>query len=213
MYKYLIFLIVFFGFSLRVCAQGIGFKVDPNDEEIQKVPQKGNSSNVSLLSHDFSDNSYTYIGYSDNTPSEKFSNAKSWIAKSFGDYKRVVQFEDVQKCKIVLKGKLPPRHDMDTKRTIPEKLIIYYLNTQMEFTLSIESKDNKYRLKFEDIMISCQEEKEIKLKKSLSSSTLLPMNVFCNKYEPFALTIKYDLQKLVDSAVASIEKKSDTDDW
>ena len=167
----------------------------------------------SVLSHDFEDNSYTYIGNSKNTPQEKFKNAKSWIAKFFGDYKRVVQFEDADECKIVLKGKLPSRHDMDTKRTIPDKLIIYYLNSQTEFTLTIEAKEDRYRLKFEDVAVNCSEEKEVKLRTTHTPSKLLSMKLFCSTYKDQATLVKYDLSKLVDSAKDAIEKVSKDDNW
>ena len=167
----------------------------------------------SVMSHDFADNSFVFIGNSKNSPKEKFRNAKSWIVKSFGDYKSVIQFEDAEECKLIIKGKLSPRHDMDTKRTIPDKMIIYYLNSQMEFTLTFEAKEDRYRLKFEDITVSCSEEKVVKLRTSHTPTKLMSMNSFCSSYEGFASLVKFDLEKLVKYANDAIVKESKDDDW
>ena len=39
-----------------------------------------------------------------NDISKKFSNAKEWIAKTYGDYQSVLQFEDDKNYKIIIKG-------------------------------------------------------------------------------------------------------------
>lgn len=49
---------------------------------------------------------YTKICTSNVPKMLKYSNAKAWIAKTFGDYKSVVQLEDQESCKIILKGLL-----------------------------------------------------------------------------------------------------------
>ena len=92
-------------------------------------------------------------------------------------------------------------------------MIIYYLNSQMEFTLSFEAKEDRYRLKFEDIAVNCSEEKEVKLRTTHSSSKLLSMNSFCSSYDQYATLVKYDLNKLIDAAKKAIEKETKDDDW
>lgn len=213
--KNYIVLIVMLLIALNMVGQNNDVKFDP--ETVEKAVKDNRKSSQSalplVLSHDFKDNTYTYIGYSKNTEKVMYNNAREWIAKNFEDYNRVVKLQDAESCKIVLKGKLPPRHDMDTKKTNPEKMIVYYLNSQTEFTLTIEAKEGRYRLKFDDVAVNCSEEKEVKLRKTKSSSHLVPMSSFCSIYEEFAGRIKYDIQKLVESIKKAIETTSVNDNW
>lgn len=66
--------------------------------------------------------------------------AKQWIAKTFGDYKSVLQFEDDDNGKIIIKGK---------SRMWAEEYSTYYL----EYTMTIDSRDNKYRISLDDVSI------------------------------------------------------------
>lgn len=66
--------------------------------------------------------------------------AKQWIAKTYGDYKSVLQFEDDDNGKIIIKGK---------SKMWAEEYSTYYL----EYTMTIDSRDNKYRISLDDISI------------------------------------------------------------
>ncbi|MFD0837384.1 DUF4468 domain-containing protein [Mariniflexile aquimaris] len=75
-----------------------------------------------------------------------FSNAKNWIAKTFGSYKKVVQFEDDKDLKIILKG----------ESDIPIRNIINSAGVEKDyltFTITIECKDKRYRYIIDDIEI------------------------------------------------------------
>jgi hypothetical protein len=76
-----------------------------------------------------------------NTKTKLFSNAKEWIAKTYGDYKVVVQFEDPVDGKIIIKGKskVPLNVTSSTE-------YVYY-------TITIECRDNKYRYKIGDLSL------------------------------------------------------------
>lgn len=100
-----------------------------------------------------------------------------------------------------------------TKNTNVDKLIIYYLNTQTEFTLTIEVKEGRYRLKFEDVAVNCSAEKEVKLRKTKTSSELIPMSKFCTMYEDFSGLVKYDLNQFVNSVKTAINKAPIDDNW
>lgn len=65
-----------------------------------------------------------------------FKNAQSWITKSFGDYKSVIQFEDKDAGKLVIKGWAGVEH------------VLY---SRIQFRVTIDVKDNKYRCVIEDI--------------------------------------------------------------
>lgn len=75
------------------------------------------------------------------TKVQLYSNAQEWIAKTFGDYKRVMQFEDEDNGKLILKG----------------FSVVQVANARAErilYIITIECKDNKYRYKFDNITIN-----------------------------------------------------------
>ena len=75
------------------------------------------------------------------------SNAKDWIVKTFGDYKSVLQFEDDDK--IIIKG----YSDLDAKIRDISVSDLHTIDTKVYYTLTIESKENKFRYKLDDIYI------------------------------------------------------------
>jgi len=104
-------------------------------------------SKYGLTFEKFENNSYTHI-VQDSTVSkaQKLSNFKEWATKTFGDYKAVLQYEDADNCKLIIKGKLP----LDEVIEFAGRYRIFY-NSVLSFTLSFDGKDNKYRLKFENM--------------------------------------------------------------
>ena len=82
------------------------------------------------------DNSLTRVyETSSNNAEKKHLLAKEWAAKKFGDYKSALQFEDDQTHKIIIKG---------------------YSNVNggiLSYTITVDSKDDKYRVKIEDLIV------------------------------------------------------------
>ncbi|MDR2913693.1 MAG: DUF4468 domain-containing protein [Tannerella sp.] len=74
-----------------------------------------------------------------------FSNSQEWIAKTFGDYKSVIQFEDKDDGKLIIKGGSP----IDYIGRDPMVTIKINLN----YTITIECKDLKYRYTISDFSI------------------------------------------------------------
>lgn len=74
-----------------------------------------------------------------------FSSAQEWIAITFGDYKSVLQFEDKETGKIIVKGISKIEHNgIDLLGDKTESL---------HFTIIIEFQDNKYRYTITDLSI------------------------------------------------------------
>lgn len=75
-----------------------------------------------------------------------YQNAQEWIVQTFGDYKSVIQFEDKENFKLIMKGFTPIEH-------------VWYNNLggktkeEMSYTIAIECKDGKYRYKISDILV------------------------------------------------------------
>jgi len=76
-----------------------------------------------------------------NTKSKLYANAKEWIAKTFGDYKEVIQFEDANDGKLIMKG----MSDVSSESNGSKE--------SLSFTITIECKDKKYRYRINDVLV------------------------------------------------------------
>lgn len=85
-----------------------------------------------------------------NSKENKHLNAKEWFAKTYGDYKSILQFEDDVNCKIIIKGvnALPVQEDAIVSAYMTRKITPF-----LKYTITIDSRDEKFRIKMEDISI------------------------------------------------------------
>lgn len=157
-----------------------------------------------LINEKFSDCSYSKI-YNDSTPKNiKFSNAKEWIAKTFGDYKSVLQYEDAENYKIIIKGisALKDIISYEDKTRIVEK-------PDLLFTLTIDCKDDKYRMKFENMTVNDLKQKEISL--LTKSETKLIYNI--DKFMEIGVSHRFEMSEsivfLLNSANQAIQKNDE----
>ena len=79
-----------------------------------------------------------------------FSNAQEWIAKTFGDYKSVIQFEDKESGKLILKGKSGVDY---VENHSSSGFSIMMVEEMIKYTITIECKDNRYRYTISDFII------------------------------------------------------------
>lgn len=90
----------------------------------------------------------SYVGALTNKQSLAFTYAKQWVSKTFNNYKAVVQLEDNDNYKIVLKG-TSLIFQKNTKET--------FANTEtsgrLYYTVTIDVKEGKFRIKFEDMSV------------------------------------------------------------
>lgn len=96
----------------------------------------------------FENNSYSGVFETKVPPATQYLNAKQWIARTFGSYKDVVQFEDETAHKIILKGKVLAPNDGEINEA---KKIWYQDKVTYRFTMTIDIKKGKYRVKIEDV--------------------------------------------------------------
>ena len=91
----------------------------------------------------------------DMSAKEKMSMEKSWISKNFGDYKKVLQYEDEIKNTIVIKGHLELYlSDTEAKLKKTQKMLGMATDKRnMYFTIEFSNKDDRYRVKISDITI------------------------------------------------------------
>lgn len=80
------------------------------------------------------------------TQGQLYSNAQEWVARTFGDYKSVIQFEDKENGKLIIKG----QSILKTKEEGP-----YTVTTEkINYIITIECKANKFRYKIDGVDIA-----------------------------------------------------------
>ncbi|WP_247235404.1 DUF4468 domain-containing protein [Telluribacter sp. SYSU D00476] len=79
---------------------------------------------------------YTEVVEVENSKETLFKNAQKWIAKSYGDYKSVIQLEDKDRGRLIFKG----ISDIDRG-----------LFKHIRYVVTIDVKDNAYRCKIANI--------------------------------------------------------------
>lgn len=79
-----------------------------------------------------------------------FANAKEWVATTFGDYKSVLQFEDNENCKLIIKGSSAV--DFYISKIVPGKSMTV-TKEKINYTVTIECKNNRYRYIVNNILI------------------------------------------------------------
>lgn len=102
----------------------------------------------------------SHVFYSDVPLKVKIGNAKSWIARSFGDYNSVLQLEDIENNRIIIKGGSPITYSVDylESKYNPKT---YFFAEHYVFTMIFDFKEDRYRIKFENIAImNAMEEKD-----------------------------------------------------
>lgn len=99
----------------------------------------------------FENNSFSHVFETTVPPATQYLNAKQWIAKTFGSYKAVVQFEDESAHKIIIKGNVIAPNDGEINETTWFQDAVTY-----SFTMTIDIKNGKYRVKIEDVKASVE---------------------------------------------------------
>lgn len=126
-------------------------------------------------------------------PKEKLhSNAKEWVALTFGDYKRVIQFEDNENCKLIIKGVSV----IDYLAGIPGMTT----SENIGFTITLESKDNRFRYKINDIVVN----QEVKIFGSIVRPKPFCPTKHINSIESYSL----ELDKLESTDITKIKNKA-----
>lgn len=117
-------------------------------------------------------------------------NAKQWVAKNFGDYKSVLQFEDEANHRIIIKGTMTIVNETGGKDGLTIET-----NHSLSFTFTIDSKDDRFRARIEDMNVHMIRNAYILGRKS----NLTDKNLSCDEYLDLAtdtLKIRLDLDKL-----------------
>lgn len=103
------------------------------------------ASSTAIVKEDIPlDSSMSFVFESDVPVNQKMLNAKTWIAKTFGDYKSVLQYEDNENHRIIIKGSTVVSTKVSGDAVGEYKAF---------FTSTYDFKEDKFRIKYEDIQI------------------------------------------------------------
>lgn len=86
----------------------------------------------------------SFVYETEQAPDIVYNGAKKWVAKTFKEYKDVVQMEDINSQTIVFKGSIRQKLYKTSKCS-------YY--SILFYTATIECKEKKYRIKLEDFSV------------------------------------------------------------
>jgi hypothetical protein len=121
---------------------------------IHTINSFGQNESIQINPYEIGE-SVSFVFTNDNPVQTKHLNAKTWIAKTFGDYKSVIQFEDDNNFKLILKGHSDlPKETIDMPQLL-SKIDVYYA---LYYTITIDSKEDKYRILFDDIRVNSKTE-------------------------------------------------------
>ena len=134
---------------------------------------------------------------------QKFSNAKQWIAKTFGDYKSVLQYEDEANAKIIIKGKCP----LGSYYNISEELLSDKDDVKMSFTLTLDFKEDRYRAKMEDLVAEIDNTFKVMFLDNTFKVMFSP--TYKHKTEPITTFCKNDDSK-IDTLIEENNNELDT---
>lgn len=135
-------------------------------------------------------NTFEHVFQSTIPANTKQLNAKQWIAKNFGDYKSVLQFEDDANHRIIIKGTMTIIDETGGKDGLNIET-----NHSLSFTLTIDSKDDRFRARIDDMSVHAVRNAYILGRKS----NLSDKNLTCDDYLNLTadtLKIRMELEEL-----------------
>ena len=153
------------------------------------LPFLGLSSMAQVKPEDVlvNNNSFEHVFQSSIPANTKQLNAKQWVAKNFGDYKSVLQFEDDANHRIIIKGTMAIVDETGGK----DGLTVETKHT-LSFTFTIDSKDDRFRARIEDMSVHMLKTADIL---GMRKSSLTDKVVSCDDYVNLtADTLKISLE-------------------
>lgn len=158
-----------------------------------------------LMEEAYSNNEYSKV-YLDSaiTQKQKFDNARIWIAKTFGDYKSVLQLEDADMGKIIIKGNSDLENiiEFDKSQNKSEYTPVLY------FTLTIDCRGDKFRLKFENMSLNVKKKMNVSFLEKKSSFDI-SASEFVKMGDDFKRKLSVVITTLLNSASKAIVVNDD----
>lgn len=122
-----------------------------------------------------------------------YDSAKVWVVKSFKSSKSVIEYEDAASGIIMGKGNMPyPCSGFSC---------LMYEDYKIFFTIRIDTKDNKARITFSDLMMRIPEN-------SLMAASDVPLTSDKNKQN-----VALKLKEIVEGFKVDVQKNNLSSDW
>ncbi len=156
----------------------------------------------------FENNAYSHIFETSTPVADQYRNAKQWIAKTFGSYKDVVQLEDEETHKIILKGKMP----LPDEHSVPGNGCMLTDKITSSFTMTIEFQDGRYRVKIEDVSLSIIAELSCFMAESRTDKytmTLEEYKIWSKREDPSDFSMRLKTVDLINSLVKEVNTVDD----
>lgn len=122
---------------------------------------------------------------------QMYKNAKEWVVKNFEDYKSAVELEDDTNNKLVIKGFIYVPLNNDNQFISKRE--------ELEYLLTIECKDKKYRYRFNNL--------QIRYISSASSPFSIPLKNHINYLSKTAKEL--DEEKAIDQSKLKKKEKNE----
>ena len=157
--------------------------------------------------------SFSKVYNNNNEVSKKFSNTKEWIAKTYGNYQSVLQFEDDKNYKIIIKG-VQPFEEEKAETGHSSGRVYIFTNAVLCYTLTIDCKNDKYRIKMENVSIKEHVKTNIVMLSKLKNEEFTKtVDEFIDP-SPFIKTLETDensLSKLLLMDTSKMKKRDKTE--
>lgn len=146
----------------------------------------------------------------------KFKNVKEWVAKTFGDYNKVLQYEDKEDCRVIIKARISLQEERVSIAGLIEELHSPFMN----FTLTVDCKDDRHRFVVDGIYIDVTEYIIVLMEKSIENNHYDNIKEFVNRevggeveitdpleYESIIDKYEHELDSLKNIDITKFSKK------
>lgn len=155
----------------------------------------------SLSDNPFTGDTYSFVRQDSTNNPQKFLNTKQWLTRVFPNYKDIVEFEDEAHGKIVIKGIFPVNFGLDNSNVH----ITYH--PSISFTLTIDIKLDKYRLKFDNMLVTVIRKETTILGDRISQADF-PISEYVAKFRKHSeerVAISISITNFLNNAIKAIE--------
>lgn len=145
-------------------------------------------------------NQYQKIVEIPNTSQDQiYDGSKQWFAKNFHDSNSVIKYDNAEKGSIIGKGNM--------KFECLGDVVSCYgaSNDSLRFTVKVDSKDNRARVSFEDLILHTPS--------SVTSGIRSPEVNMTPKFEYQIRSVKVMLDNTVDSLSGDVKQTVGSEDW
>ena len=130
-----------------------------------------------------------------------YDGSKQWFAKNFNDSNSVIKYDNAETGSVIGKGSM-------IFRCIGDSLTCYSYsqsNTTLRFTVKVDSKDNRARVSFEDLMLNQP--------RSINAGIVSPESNRTPQFQLEVDSVRKMLDETTDSLANEVKQSVGSTDW